>query len=296
MKQHIHIKNITDIATNNPIRLYHNNMIGIAEVDSNKNILHLQPAAYINANTTLFVTKGSIIVNINYKKYEVKAGNALLLSPAHLVAAESFSNNFKASILFVGRDYMDEMDPIDIISVRTRYGVKLYSQPVIKLSAEENSLMAERLSKLKDIVDNIEHYYYKEMVLSSLIILFLDLSNIIEKNSESISEPLPRREYVTSMFMQLLIKNYRTQHSVTFYSSALNITPHYLTLVVKQVTGQSVCDFINEMLFSRARALLEQNKMSIQEIATYLHFSDQSAFGKFFKRLSGVSPKEFRKR
>ena len=75
----------------------------------------------------------------------------------------------------------------------------------------------------------------------------------------------------------------------------LNLSAHHLTQIVKLVTGQSVSDFIFEMLFSEARNLLTHSKLSIQEIATTLNFSDQSSFGKFFKRRAGVSPIDFRK-
>lgn len=116
-----------------------------------------------------------------------------MLSPAHLITLTNLTDDFRAEALFVSREFMESMDPVDIINVRTRYGVKLYSQPVIKFTPQE-------------------------------------------------------------------------------------------------------VEFIYEMLYSRARALLQENKMSIQEIATYLHFSDQSSFGKFFHRHSGVSPKEYRNR
>lgn len=73
------------------------------------------------------------------------------------------------------------------------------------------------------------------------------------------------------------------------------MSPHYLTLIVKHVTGQSASDFIFEMLYSEARNLLTHSKLSIQEIASKLNFSDQSSFGKFFKRKAGVSPFDFRR-
>ena len=85
------------------------------------------------------------------------------------------------------------------------------------------------------------------------------------------------------------------EHKVDFYAAHLNLSAHHLTQIVKLVTGQSVSDFIFEMLFSEARNLLTHSKLSIQEIATTLNFSDQSSFGKFFKRKAGVSPVDFRK-
>ena len=73
-----------------------------------------------------------------------------------------------------------------------------------------------------------------------------------------------------------------------FYAAQLNLSAHHLTQIVKLVTGQSVSDFIFEMLFSEARNLLTHSKLSVQEIAATLNFSDQSSFGKFFKRNKGL--------
>lgn len=61
------------------------------------------------------------------------------------------------------------------------------------------------------------------------------------------------------------------------------------------MTGQTVSDLIFQLIFSEAKLLLQSPAASIQQIAEQLHFSDQSAFGKFFKRKGGISPAEYRK-
>lgn len=296
MAQHLYIKNISDLSRNGEVEDYMNTMLGSSLITPHNNPLEQTPAVYINANITLFVLKGEADFLVNYTTYKIRERDVVMLSPAHLITLTNLSDDFKAEALFVSREFMESMDPIDIINVRIRYGVKLYSQPVINFTSQEVKLMLQRLALFKDVLYNNQHHYYNETVLSTLILFFLDLSNLIERKHIQVGEALPRREYITNMFMELLSTNYRTEHSVAFYASKLNITSHYLTLVVKQVTGQTVCDFIYEMLYSRARALLQENKMSIQEIAAYLHFSDQSSFGKFFHRHSGVSPKEYRDR
>ena len=294
MAQHLYIKNISDLSRNGEVEEYMNTMLGSSLITPHNNPLEQTPAVYINANITLFVLSGKAEFLINYATHKVCERDIVMLSPAHLVSLINLSDDFRAEVLFVGREFMESMDPVDIISVRTRYGVKLYSQPVINFTSQEVEFMMQRLSLFKQVLNNSQHHYYNETVLSTLILFFLDLSNLIERKHIQVGEALPRREYITNMFMELLSANYRTQHAVAFYASKLNITSHYLTLVVKQVTGQTVCDFIYEMLYGSARALLQENKMSIQEIAAYLHFSDQSSFGKFFHRHSGLSPKEYR--
>lgn len=121
------------------------------------------------------------------------------------------------------------------------------------------------------------------------------MSDIIERSEVFVEEGnLTRYESIIKSFIELLASNYREEHKVEFYASRLNLSAHYLTLIVKRVTGQSVADFIFEMLYSEARTLLTHSKLSIQEIASSLNFSDQSSFGKFFKRKSGISPADYR--
>lgn len=125
---------------------------------------------------------------------------------------------------------------------------------------------------------------------------YLDLSDILERtNLPHTDGCLTRYESIIKSFIELLATHYREEHKVDFYAAHLNLSAHHLTQIVKLVTGQSVSDFIFEMLFSEARNLLTHSKLSIQEIATTLNFSDQSSFGKFFKRKAGVSPIDFRK-
>jgi AraC family transcriptional activator of pobA len=135
------------------------------------------------------------------------------------------------------------------------------------------------------------------MILSALLIFFLDLSHIIEKeDQEDAVGKQSRDELYFEQFLELLVLNYTSEHHVEFYADKLHITTHYLTMILKRLSGQTVSDLIFQLLFSEAKVLLQQPKLSIKQIAEEFHFSDQSAFGKFFKRKSGLSPKEFRQK
>ncbi|MFA6778628.1 MAG: helix-turn-helix domain-containing protein, partial [Paludibacteraceae bacterium] len=232
----------------------------------------------------------------NFRKYPIERNSIALLSVLHLFQIENCSDDFSCICLFVSKTLMEEMDPTEMIYVRTKYGVRLYSSPVIKIEEKDAELLKMRVDEINRSLDNEEHYYYKQMILSSVIAFFLDMSNLIEHNLQNLAKDvgLSRYEKLTKSFIELLTTNYRQEHSVNFYAKKLNITAHYLTLIVKQITGQSVSEFIFEMLYSDSRMLLVQSKLSIQEIAALLHFSDQSSFGKFFKRRSGHSPFSYR--
>ena len=81
-----------------------------------------------------------------------------------------------------------------------------------------------------------------------------------------------------------------------FYARQLNITPKYLSSVVKEVSGKTAARWIDESVILEAKTLLKYSGMSIQEIAYSLNFSTQSFFGKYFKQHTGTSPSRYKRK
>ena len=254
------------------------------------------PAMFLNASTFLLVLAGDASIRINYNLYTLNARSAVLMSASHLFHFESCSAGFRCLWLLVSKEFTDETDSTDMIYRRIRYGVKLYNTPVVPLHENDAALLADRLASLDRAIDDSSHLYYRDVVLNRLFAFYLDLSNVIDRQTEWSEEKNPSRyESIIKSFIELLVVHYRKEHQVEFYASHIPVSAHYLSLIVKRITGQSVSDFIFEMLYSDARRLLAASGLSIQEIAALLNFSDQSSFGKFFKRRAGMSPADYRK-
>mgnify|MGYP002942986293 CR=1 FL=1 len=84
------------------------------------------------------------------------------------------------------------------------------------------------------------------------------------------------------------------QRSVGFYAGQLNLTPKYLTTLIKRISGLSVSEWIDNYVILEAKTLLKYSNMSVQEIAYYLNFPNQSFFGKYFKNHTGMTPTAYR--
>jgi len=111
-----------------------------------------------------------------------------------------------------------------------------------------------------------------------------------------VEKEIPLRvEEIFFDFIRLLPHHFATHHDIAFYAQSLNISTVYLSRVVRQVTGRTVIDYINQMLLMEASFLLRTSSLSITQIADQLHFSDTASFSKFFSRMKGCSPKEYRK-
>ena len=95
-------------------------------------------------------------------------------------------------------------------------------------------------------------------------------------------------------FLNLAHTYHKKQCELKFYAQQLIITPKYLSKVVKETSGRPANDWIDDLVVLEAKALLKSTNMTIQQVSDDLNFPSQSFFGKYFKRVTGMSPKEYK--
>ena len=74
----------------------------------------------------------------------------------------------------------------------------------------------------------------------------------------------------------------------------MHLSPQHLSTTIKKTTGKTLTDIISTFVINDAKGKLRSSELTIQEIAFSLNFPDISFFGKYFKRYTGMSPKQFR--
>lgn len=95
-------------------------------------------------------------------------------------------------------------------------------------------------------------------------------------------------------FLRRVEEHYQTNSDVAFYADSMNVTARYLAQVCRQMGRQSPKQIIDDHLLSEARRQLATTSRTIQETAYHCGFSSPSHFTKFFKKLTGMSPSEYR--
>ncbi|MDO4735702.1 MAG: helix-turn-helix domain-containing protein, partial [Bacteroidia bacterium] len=143
-----------------------------------------------------------------------------------------------------------------------------------------------------------DDFEYKRVAISSILITMV--SRVISEMSRKIKEPSSpsaqrsRKDVYFKEFMLLLSEHYKQERSVGFYAEKMFITPKYLSGIIKDVSGKSAAEWIDHYVVMEAKNLIKYSGLNIQEVAYALNFPNQSFFGKFFKRLSGMSPSEYK--
>jgi AraC-like DNA-binding protein len=274
-------------------------MVMIADVDA-QSTHAATPDGYtipvrLNAIFIVMVLEGSIKISIDYVPYTIATNSFVTIMPSHVIQAADSSRDFKAKLLMVDTSFFEEYKPEKRSSALTNY-MQIRKHPCTLFTSEETAHIEVCFSELRKKMQLRTHAFHREVMHNSTEAFFLELGNILIAKKEILIRPsLSRKEDIMNQFLQLLFDHAKEQHVVTFYADKLFITPQYLSLILKELTGKSANKWIDEALIVEAKVLLKAPQTTVQQVADKLNFSDQSTFGKFFKKHIGLSPMEYRK-
>ena len=154
------------------------------------------------------------------------------------------------------------------------------------------------ISNMIEALNDKDHRFAEEINYAYFYILLTDMADmmwsIYGKGAPSHFSDMTRSDKILKDFTELLGQHIMTETSVGFYAEQLCISKKYLSLIVKQKTHVNISTIISVIRTETASRLLRDPEMTIQQIASAMSFSDQSSFGKFFKKHTGMSPLKYR--
>ena len=174
--------------------------------------------------------------------------------------------------------------------------LKLQNAPYIPISEEDKYVLIKQITEIRNRIRNNNHFFYNEAIRNTIEGFMLDINNLVMKKQENPNISFfSRKGELANLFLETLYKNYTKEHNIDFYARQTCVSSQHLSLVVKDQTGKTVKEWINDLLISEAIHLLITTNNTVQQIANKLYFADQSSFGKFFKKQKQISPLEYRK-
>lgn len=248
---------------------------------------------FMAAYTFTLVTEGWLTIVYNNQQLTLHPDDLYIYSPGMHVTVVEASDDYHGICLLA-----DENVSIELPIVRDL--VRLAYQPIIRLHeckltlAHDDALILA--DKMREIIAYLHstHIYKAEVLRMLYTIFLLDMQNAQEKAISHLYVP-KRTEEVFYAFMRLLPQHFAKQHNISFYADRLNITPTYLSRIVRKLTGRTVIDYINQMLLMEASFLLRTTSLSVAQVADLLSFADTASFSKFFTRMKGLSPGRYRR-
>ncbi len=230
---------------------------------------------------------GHCSLKVNLEQYEMEAPSLATLMPGQIVEQQSMSANFSAIAITLSKRFIDM---INLPGWQKSY-MDMYNNPVSTLDDKQVRMMRIFFIILHQAASDTQNPF-RLQVIENLIRVFY-YGGLGSHHTEE----QPKTTYKNSLverFLELTKEHYREERLIGFYADKLCITPKYLSKLVKENTGRSAGEWIERHVILEARAMLKSSDYTIQQIATSLNFPNQSFFGKYFKRATGMSPKQYR--
>ncbi len=223
-----------------------------------------------------------------------KAGHFLFWFAESLLSQLESSNRFKASVLLVEKDFLNDNIPAQGWSINAQLHSRVF--PVKDITTqEEKDRILNNFKWLSQRFEETGHRFYEEALNLQMRLFILEMwhtfANEYEQRRHSLQTGTLYQQFINLLGQQCL-----THREVQYYSNALNITPKYLNHLCKIHSGITASAWIQRHAKERIILLLENGHLNISEIADKMDFSSHSFFTRYVKKLLGVTPGEFRER
>ena len=281
---------------------FNNEIMMIRVTDFNKELIDKAASGLISnsyrldALTVLLAMDGNLDVSLDFNRYSIPEKSLLLISPINAITGADLSTGGRFFLLIIKRELLDRLgNSGGPKPLPTKDLSDIFQRPHFEM--DENSY-----NKISGSVENLYHYMkdtrkdIKEyLVIASLAIVMTEIFSLISEreNVGLQAKHISRKTELMTRFVFLLREYGEKEHNPVFYADKLFISVQYLSLILKEETGKTASQLIAQHIATRARNMLRLPGASIKETAERLNFADQSSFGKFFKKETGLSPKKY---
>lgn len=241
------------------------------------------------ATITCVCMKGEIKGQINLLSVYAKSPGLLVLLPDQILQFETISEDFEGVFIIMSKQFIEKISLSEGFSTF----ISIWSTPYLPISERILGGILDYYRMVKEVLRNTEEDFNRKAVVNHLTIaVFYGIGYYLHKLTEK--DKKTRSEIIMEDFLRLVQKYYKQQRSLEFYAGKLCFTSKHLSTSVKNCSGKSACQWIDDYVILEAKRLLKSTDLTIQQISDELNFPSQSFFGKYFKREVGTSPKQYR--
>ena len=246
----------------------------------------------IDMTMAIIYEQGSADLKINMRDYHIEAPAVLLVLNDQIYQSAGHSEDLRSKVILMSRSFSDSLfaNSGEILPLKS----SIMKNPVMKIENEEN-VFGQFFQLLQNIAASPRQEFKIESARHLTLSMFYGYSHLKHEVNE-VKSTNSRQEEIFTKFTELLERHHKKEREIAFYADKMCITSKHLSQVIKDYTGKTALGIIEEYVISEAKSMLLSTTMSIQQISDELKFPSQSVFGKYFKRVAGISPSEYRNR
>ena len=243
-----------------------------------------QPPFVIDDYRLGVFVSGEIHVNINLVERHITPGTIVFLGPGTIISPISFNGKIEIYGLGLFSDFpMPQMPPTFNGQIRD-FQIKVCESDI---------------TTARHIIDTIWHVVhqpdYNRQIVSSLVAAMMHhYDGIYHQHIDFLKASQSREQTIFDRFIYLVNQHAKREHQIGFYADKMCLTQRYLGTVIRQASGTTAKEWIDRALAEYIKIELKHTDKSIAQISEDMGFPNPSFFSKYFKRLTGRTPLEYR--
>lgn len=242
--------------------------------------------------TVIICHSGSARLLYDMQEVHFTANSIAIILPDHIMRPLESSPDYRVTFIIHSNAFSEELKTKRL----THDYDKFHLHPACQMTKEDMELFLKALDVFEHLCQtSLQRYPLRHEMLIEQSNVMTEMINACRRETDNDAPALSRNQMVFQEFSNRLAAHYREQHEVAFYAEKAHLTTRHFSVVIKEVVGLSASDYIEQYLVTQAKNLLSSRPdLSVQQISYHLGFAESPSFCRFFKRLIGITPNEFR--
>ena len=242
----------------------------------------------VDMSTFVLLDKGESKMIIDMKEYSLKAPCLAVIMPGQIYQLVEKSEDISFRAVVMSKEFTADLFQYHGNPGELKQLINM--NPILDLSDD----MASYDTYYKILLNAINSPFKRFRLQSAKHLTISMLYHYVRK-LKTAAEISTKADMLYDRFCKDVRIYYRTNRTLPFYASRLGIGTNLLTRIVKSKEGKTAAEYIDDITIIECKALLNSTEMSVQQISRALNFVSPSVFGKFFKRMTGMSPSDYRR-
>jgi len=291
LKEHLSMKSLKQIENQDYITFNDENLIIVDKIQNLPDNV-----TYYSEHILIFLcTEGKMQIEYDGKTFTVHKREIFLAMPGSVLSDYMISPNFDAKVLSI--------KPTEVMGSQEMHNRILNSMiyvkdhPVAPLTEEDNEVIFSYYNLICNRIKMRTHNYRDGAVRSLLNAFLLEVVGMMSRNMDAAEDTASfHGDQLVMQFVKLVNEAQGSKRSVEHFASQLNITPKYLSTLVRSSLDRTPSDVIRMVTMKEIERRLRYSEESIKQISNAMNFPNTSFFGKYFKQHAGMSPNSYRKK
>ena len=252
-------------------------------------LMRQKPPFAINDYRLCIIMSGEIDININLQDRNLTSGTLVYIGPGTII----YPKRLSADLRIFGMGLFSNF-PMPFAQGQMPSAFNGQVRDFQLPASEEDIAIA---THIMDAIWQTVHAtddYHRPTVTALVAAQMHHYDQLSHRQTDQLASSRSREQTIFDRFLQLVTQHCAEHHQIGYYAERMCLTERYLSTVIRQASGTTAKDWIDRALITRIKIELRHTDKPAAQIADEMHFANPSFFSKYFRRLTGMTPGEYK--